>query len=82
MQEGQEVTEQPPQSLVRGCCRVPDFGKTFQRLAKQVQGALPVVGLLSRLSASGGDVGRDEVVSLCLRTDSSRNRAPSARRGV
>jgi len=33
-----------------------------QRLAKQVQGALPIVGLLSRLGASGGGIGLDELV--------------------
>ena len=34
----------------------------MQRLARQVQGALPIVGLLSRLSASGGGIGSDELV--------------------
>ena len=47
-------------------CRVSGFGDTVQRLAKQVQGALPIVGLLSRLSASGGGIGSDELVCSLL----------------
>ena len=32
-------------------------------MAKQVQGALPLVGLLSRLTSPSGGIGRDELVS-------------------
>lgn len=38
-----------------------DFGESVRRIAKKVQGALPVVGLLSRLASPEG--GFDEVVS-------------------
>ena len=41
-------------------------------MAKQVQGALPLVGLLSRLASPSGGIGRDELVSCrpsyCYRT--------------
>jgi hypothetical protein len=37
------------------------FFSAFKQVAKRVQGALPVVGLVSRLSAPGG--GFDELVS-------------------
>jgi hypothetical protein len=41
-----------------GGCR--GFGESVKRIAKQVQGALPIVGLLSRLAAPEG--GFDELV--------------------
>lgn len=40
-------------------CR--DFMSNVKRVAKKIQGGLPIVGLLSRLSAPGG--GFDEIVS-------------------
>jgi 1,3-beta-glucan synthase len=48
-------------------CNVPfprsreDFGESVKRIAKKIQGALPIVGLLSRLAAPEG--GFDETVS-------------------
>lgn len=34
----------------------------MRRIAKQVQGALPIVGLLSRLGSPGGGIGTDLLV--------------------
>lgn len=42
------------------CCH--SFGEAIQRLARQVQGSLPVVGLLSRIMTPTGGVGNDELV--------------------
>ena len=39
------------------------FAEGVKRVAKQVQGALPLVGLLSRLTSPSGGIGRDELVS-------------------
>jgi hypothetical protein len=41
-------------------CR-DDFGSNVKRIAKKIQGALPVIGLLSRLASPEG--GFDEIVS-------------------
>lgn len=38
------------------------FGESVKRIAKQVQGALPIVGLLSRLATPEGGIGFDELV--------------------
>ena len=35
----------------------------FKSFARQVQGAMPVVGLISRLAAPSGGIGSDELVS-------------------
>ena len=49
------------------------FAEGVKRVAKQVQGALPLVGLLSRLASPSGGIGRDELVSCrlsyCYRED-------------
>eukprot|EP00891_Asterochloris_glomerata_P003172 jgi/Astpho2/3172/e_gw1.00052.70.1_t len=37
------------------------FAEGVKRVAKQVQGALPLVGLLSRLASPSGGIGRDEL---------------------
>lgn len=42
------------------------FGEAIQRMAKQVQGSLPVVGLLSRIMTPTGGVGNDELVCACM----------------
>ena len=42
------------------------FAEGVKRVAKQVQGALPLVGLLSRLASPSGGIGRDELVSCRL----------------
>lgn len=50
--------------LARAGGRLGEFGAGLKKLAKQVQGALPVVGLLSRLTSTGGGIGSDEMVRL------------------
>lgn len=42
------------------CC---SFGDNIKRVARQVQGALPLVGLLSRLTSPSGGIGKDMLVS-------------------
>jgi hypothetical protein len=42
-------------------CLHRDMMANIKRVAKKIQGGLPIVGLLSRLSAPGG--GFDEIVS-------------------
>lgn len=42
------------------------FGDNLKRVAKQVQGALPIVGLLSRLTAPAGGIGKDMLVLAVL----------------
>ncbi len=37
----------------------------IKRVARQIQGALPVVGLLSRLSSPSGGIGNDIMVMPC-----------------
>ncbi|KAA6426574.1 MAG: calcium homeostasis regulater C 1 [Trebouxia sp. A1-2] len=37
----------------------PSFGESVKRVAKQVQGALPLVGLFSRLLSPSGGIGKD-----------------------
>ena len=39
------------------------IGSMFKSFARQVQGAMPVVGLISRLAAPSGGIGSDELVS-------------------
>lgn len=39
------------------------FGDNIKRVARQVQGALPLVGLLSRLTSPSGGIGKDMLVS-------------------
>ena len=48
------------------CGRLAGFGEGLKKLARQVQGALPVVGLLSRLTSTGGGIGSDEMVRIAL----------------
>ena len=43
------------------CC---SFGDNIKRVARQVQGALPLVGLLSRLTSPSGGIGKDMLVSM------------------
>ena len=52
------------------------FAEGVKRVAKQVQGALPLVGLLSRLASPSGGIGRDELVSC---RPSSRYRSSTIR---
>lgn len=49
----------PGAQLYPFICR--DMLANIKRVAKKIQGSLPIVGLLSRLSAPGG--GFDEIVS-------------------
>ena len=37
----------------------------IKRVARQIQGALPVVGLLSRLGSTSGGIGNDIMVMRC-----------------
>ena len=53
-------------NLPYACYRLGGFGEGLKKLAKQVQGALPIVGLLSRLTSTGGGIGSDEMVCLTL----------------
>jgi len=54
------LTSLPPSSLShrRRVCREVN---AFTQLLRQVQGALPVVGLVSRLTAVQGGIGQDEL---------------------
>jgi hypothetical protein len=47
--------------LIWCICLRRDMMANIKRVAKKIQGGLPIVGLLSRLSAPGG--GFDEIVS-------------------
>ena len=46
-------------SIMKEWC---SFGDSIKRVAKQVQGALPIVGLLSRLTSPSGGIGKDMLV--------------------
>jgi hypothetical protein len=50
----------PNIGLSHGLCTNRSFFDSVKRVAKQVQGALPVIGLVSRLTSSEG--GFDELV--------------------
>lgn len=42
-------------------CRDPENNEGLKRILRKVQGALPVVGLISRLTTPEGGVGSDDV---------------------
>ena len=46
---------------IYNCLR--SFGDNIRRVAKQIQGALPLVGLVSRLASPSGGIGKDMLVS-------------------
>lgn len=54
-------------------CR--NFGDAVKNVARRVQGALPIVGLLSRLASSSGGIGRDELVRPLFQSCASPNLA-------
>ncbi len=49
------------------------FGESVKGVAKQVQGALPLVGLFSRLVSPSGGIGKDMLVSLLQSIQTENN---------
>lgn len=47
--------------MVVQCCS--GIAGAFKSFGRQLQSALPIVGLISRLAATSGGIGNDEIVS-------------------
>lgn len=55
---GQHIYKSRETSLCSG------IGGAIRNFGRQLQSALPIVGLLSRLAASSGGIGNDEIVGI------------------